>query len=85
MNQKLLIENLYNQAHTTDVCFRVKDQETNRFVRIIAHKCVLAAKSPVFNAMFYGAAKKSGEIHISDEIISPEGFQTFIGLFYGVY
>lgn len=85
MNKESIIENLYGQTHTTDVCFHVKDREKNRLIRIGAHKCVLAAQSPAFNTMFYGAAKRSGDIYVSNEYITPNGFQTFLGLFYGSY
>ncbi|XP_053391415.1 uncharacterized protein LOC128554193 [Mercenaria mercenaria] len=43
---------IYNKGLWTDVTFRCKDHDENEGIH--AHKIVLAARSPVFQAMFFG-------------------------------
>lgn len=50
-------------------------------VKLPAHKCILAASSPVFNAMFNGDLKEKGDVEIKDA--SPAVFEEFLHFFYG--
>lgn len=54
--------------------------DSGNVVVILAHKKMLAASSPVFNAMFNGALKESGDIKITD--VSPDAFREFLRIFY---
>lgn len=56
------------------------DCEDSRIVKIAAHKKLLTASSPVFNAMFNGPLKESGDIKIMDA--SPDAFREFLQIFY---
>lgn len=71
----LQLEQIYEMKHTTDVCIVCKDE------KITAHKCVLAAGSPVFDAMLFGSMKETGDIQISDT--SPDALNVFLALIYG--
>lgn len=82
------VENPFSSKNTSqiiktrllsDVDFILSDKSGAK-IRIAAHKVVLAATSPVFNAMFCGKLKEGGDIHITD--VSAEGFAEFIQLFY---
>ncbi|XP_053395927.1 uncharacterized protein LOC123547760 [Mercenaria mercenaria] len=56
---------LYNKGLWTDVTFRCKDHGENE--RIHAHKIVLAARSPVFQAMFFGpCANEKDEVQLEN-------------------
>ncbi|XP_053392569.1 BTB/POZ domain-containing protein 3-like [Mercenaria mercenaria] len=56
---------LYDKKLWTDVKFRCKDHDDDE--RIHAHKTILAARSPVFQAMFFGAfAECREEVSIKD-------------------
>ena len=52
-----------------DVWFRCKDQdesvETNK---VAAHKLILASRSPVFEAMFYGEMAETSDVILLPEI-----------------
>lgn len=50
-------------------------------VKLPAHKGVLSASSPVFNAMFNGDLKEKGDVDIEDA--SPVVFEKFLHFFYG--
>ncbi|XP_053393247.1 BTB/POZ domain-containing protein 6-B-like [Mercenaria mercenaria] len=50
---------LYKKKLWTDVKFRCKDHNDDE--RIHAHKTILTARSPVFQAMFFGAFDESRE------------------------
>ncbi|XP_015916524.2 BTB/POZ domain-containing protein 6-A [Parasteatoda tepidariorum] len=65
------------QGILTDVSFAVGPQGTPLY----AHKMILALASPVFEAMFYGSLKETGEtIGIPD--IMPSGFQLLLDYIY---
>ena len=51
-----------------DVWFICKDQDkSDKADRVAAHKLILAARSPVFEAMFYGElAESDNEIELPD-------------------
>ena len=51
-----------------DVWFICKDQDkSNKADRVAAHKLILASRSPVFEAMFYGElAESDTEIELPD-------------------
>lgn len=48
-------------------------------VTILADKNLLASKSRVFNAMFYGALAETGDVKIVD--VSPGAFREFLQIF----
>ncbi|XP_062586828.1 BTB/POZ domain-containing protein 6-like [Saccostrea cucullata] len=66
---------LENEIHC-DVLFRVGKEE--KLVR--AHKYVLASRSPVFDAMFYGDLAEAKEIKIPD--IEPPSFDVLLRFVY---
>lgn len=77
-------ESMYRKSHDaligkTDVKFIFKGDED--MVKIPANKAVLAASSPVFDAMFNGELQEKGDIEIVDA--SAEVFSDFLQLFYG--
>lgn len=72
-------EKLYLDIRTCDVFF-VFESESGETHRIPAHKCILSAISPMFDAMFYGPLKKDGDINITDA--SPDAFKEFLQFFY---
>lgn len=71
------VEAMKTQYADVKFCFDC-DGET---FKLPAHKCVLAASSPVFNAMFNGDLKEKGDVEIKDA--SPAVFEEFLHLFYG--
>lgn len=52
---------------------------SDRIVKIPAHKKVLAASSPVFDAMFNDLLKENGDVKIGD--ISANAFREFLQIF----
>ena len=76
-----LIESLsemYEKSQWTDTSFLCKDYEmAGETGKVTAHKNVLAARSPVFRAMFYGdLSEKTDEIFIAD--IDTDTFRSFL-------
>ena len=61
---------MLQKALLADVCFLVGSGSTQR--RIAAHKCMLAAGSSVFHAMFVGGLAEGNEVSIPD--VEPEVF-----------
>lgn len=62
---------------------RSQDGDTNFVVdgeEIRAHRCVLAALSPRYEAQFYGAMAQEDTITVDD--VSPAAFQEFLQFFY---
>lgn len=47
---------------------------------IHAHRCVLAALSPKYEAEFYGSLPENGIVHVKD--VSPAAFKEFLQFFY---
>lgn len=64
---------------TGDVAFVFKSR-TDDCRRVPAHKCILSAGSPVFDAMFYGPLKPNTEIPVDDASIAA--FTEFLQFFY---
>lgn len=64
---------------TADAYF-VFNANTDAQVKVAAHKNILAKGSPVFESMFYGSMKESGDIEIVDA--SVNGFKEFLQFFY---
>lgn len=72
-------EKLYLDARTCDVYFLFKSN-SDEYDKIPAHKSILSSVSPVFDAMFYGSHKQSGDIKIVDS--TPAAFKEFLQFFY---
>lgn len=72
-------EKLYLNSRTADVHFAFPS-ECDESERISAHKCILSAISPAFDAMFYGPNQREGDIAITDA--SPDAFKQFLQFFY---
>lgn len=72
-------EKLYLDSRTSDVLFIFRS-ESDECVKLPAHKNILSAVSPVFDAMFYGPSKQEGDINIVDA--SFEAFKEFLQFFY---
>jgi hypothetical protein len=66
---------LYENKLWTDVKFRCKGHDD--IERIYAHKIVLAARSPVFQAMFFGPCTEEKEEIMLDNI-EAETFDLFL-------
>lgn len=75
-NSMVAFEDFYLDAATADVFFVFG----NNNERIPAHKVLLAAKSDVFKAMFFGELKEKGDIKIVDA--SAAAFKEFLRFFY---
>ncbi|KAJ6639827.1 BTB/POZ domain-containing protein 3, partial [Pseudolycoriella hygida] len=67
---------LYKNSDITDVYFLFNDEKK----KIAANKCLLAIASPVFEKMFYGQLKESGDITIVDA--THDAFVEFLQFFY---
>lgn len=70
---------LFKNETVSDVYFVVVDQNGAK-QRIPALKPLLAAYSPVFDRMFYGELKETGDVEITD--VSAEAFEEFLQFFY---
>ncbi|XP_054285031.1 BTB/POZ domain-containing protein 6-B-like isoform X2 [Macrosteles quadrilineatus] len=69
---------LHLQSHWSDCAFRAGDEQTEI---LRAHKLVLAASSPVFEALFYGTlAEKSEIINVPD--LEPQTFRLLLKYIY---
>lgn len=77
-DNKLLFQKCHRALleHTSDVEFIFENDN----VKILANRVVLAASSPVFDAMFNGKLKEKGNVKITDA--SPEAFRAFLQFFY---
>lgn len=72
------IANLYLNSELADSHFIFKSDD--EIQKIPVHKLFLAMKSPVFDAMFFGAMKEQNDIEIVDADI--QAFREFLQLFY---
>ncbi|KAK3605339.1 hypothetical protein CHS0354_033828 [Potamilus streckersoni] len=62
----------------TDVTFTFRSEE--EVVEVKGHTVILAARSPVFQAMFFGQMERKREVEIEDA--SPESFKLFLKCLY---
>lgn len=69
-------EKLFLDARTADFFFVFETDDE----RIPAHKAILSAISPVFDAMFYDSLKFESDEYIIDS--KPEAFREFLQFFY---
>lgn len=67
------------RSENADVQFVFEDEDD--VVKLSAHKDILAASSPVFDAMFNGDLKEEGDVRIAD--FTPVAFEEFLQFFYG--
>lgn len=74
-----IIKKQYLNESTTDMNF-VFESSVDQPVQIPAHKCLLAASSGVFEAMFNGSWAEQDEVTIVDA--SPTPFKKFLQFFY---
>lgn len=70
---------LYLDAKTSDVSF-IFAADADQPENIVAHKILLSAGSPVFEAMFFGSLIELGDVPIVDA--SPAAFKEFLQFFY---
>lgn len=68
----------YLNASLSDVNFIISS--ANETQKLPAHKLLLAAKSDVFEAMFFGELKEQGDVKIVDATI--DAFEQFLQFFY---
>lgn len=73
------IESLYLATKFVDVHF-LFDSDDGTIIRVPAHKLLLANVSDVFEAMFYGELKETGDIRVTDA--SDTVFKEFLQFFY---
>lgn len=79
--QLSVLELLFEQANETgDVRFLLENGLFKPY-SVRAHKCVLAAESLVFKAIFFGTMEKHDDIPVMG--VSWDVFYDFIALFYG--
>lgn len=71
---------LYKSDKGADVEFVLKSKLSGGEARVPAHKAILAASSPVFDRMFFGALKEGAEVKVTD--VSFEAFCEFLQFFY---
>ncbi|XP_055307298.1 BTB/POZ domain-containing protein 3-like [Sitodiplosis mosellana] len=71
--------NLYLNVEIADVNFIITSSNGQED-RIPAHKVLLASRSDVFKAMFYGPAKEEGDVKIVDT--TSTAFKQFLQFFY---
>ncbi|CAO2587884.1 Speckle-type POZ protein [Lemmus lemmus] len=70
------LEELWENPHFTDCCLVVAGQEFQ------AHKAILAARSPVFRAMFEHDTEESKKNRIEIHDLEPEVFKAMVGFIY---
>lgn len=73
------VKEIYLNTKSCDVNFSF-NSANGPGKRVAAHKCLLAASSDVFNAMFYGDLKEPGDVHLADS--SDAAFMEFLQFFY---
>lgn len=79
MHQKF-VDIMSNQTSDVHIVQFIFERE-NGVTKIPANKAVLAASSPVFDAMLFGDLREDGDVPIVDA--TPEAFKEFLQLFYG--
>eukprot|EP01083_Nonionella_stella_P190952 707115_1 len=74
-----LLTSLYVNKDLSDVTFEVGEEQTE----LVAHRLVLAARSPVFKAMFFGGMRESqlSETVVIDDV-SPAAFEFILRYIY---
>lgn len=72
-------EKLYLDTKTADAHFAFTTADGKKS-RVSAHKCVLSILSDVFDRLFYGKTKKTGDITMTE--VSEAAFMEFLQFFY---
>ncbi|KAJ3677170.1 hypothetical protein LUZ60_002894 [Juncus effusus] len=67
---------LLESQEGADITFELNEET------IVAHKYVLAARSPVFKAQFFGAMMKTESNHVKIEDVKPEVFRLMLHFIY---
>lgn len=68
---------MFNNNELSDVCFKFPNETVEEKCVLKAHKLILAIRSPVFKAMFYGTLQETGQ-DVNIEDISYEIFQSLL-------
>lgn len=68
---------MFNDNELSDVCFKFPNETVEEKCVLKAHKLILAIRSPVFKAMFYGTLQETGQ-DVNIEDISYEIFQALL-------
>lgn len=68
---------MFNNNELSDVCFKFPNETMEEKCVLKAHKLILAIRSPVFKAMFYGTLQETGQ-DVNIEDISYEIFQSLL-------
>lgn len=71
---------MFNNNELSDVCFKFPNETVEEKCVLKAHKLILAIRSPVFKAMFYGTLQETGQ-DVNIEDISYEIFQSLLRYF----
>lgn len=67
---------LYNDKKSADMCFRFQSDA----VRIVAHKCILATRSSIFQQRLF---EINGPVNVQVTTTTPRIFSAFLKLLYG--
>lgn len=73
-------EKLYLDSRTADVQFAFRTISSTAISYVTAHKILLSADSPVFDAAFFGSLPLKGQVSIVDT--TSEAFIEFLQFFY---
>lgn len=76
-----ILQKFFDHKDSAEVFFEFEDDET--VTRLPAHKMILAAESPVFEQLFFGIWRETGDIPIMD--VPIETFEIFLETFYGIF
>ena len=65
---------MWEKKLATDICFEVGPSDS-QIVKVPAHRYVLVSRSPVFEAMFYGALSNNSDKDFRITDVEPEAFK----------
>lgn len=76
-----LVQKFVDLMRSKNADIRFIFEDADDIVKLPAHKEILAASSPTFDAMFNGDLKEEGDVRIVD--VSAAAFEEFLQFFYG--